>query len=76
VVLVLVLGLFAITGLGCCAKVCPKQVVIVSGGKSQLPNCRSVGSRLVRGGGTLVFPYFGKMELSRINFTLCNARTA
>ena len=45
------------------AKVGPNQVLIVSGRKYQLPDGMSVGFRIVKGGGTFVFPVIEKLDV-------------
>jgi flotillin len=45
------------------AKVGPNQVLIVSGRKVQLPDGRFVGFRIVKGGGTFVFPVIEKADV-------------
>ena len=44
-------------------KVGPNQVLIVSGRKIQLPDGRVVGYRIVKGGGTFVFPVIEKVDV-------------
>jgi hypothetical protein len=45
------------------AKVGPNQVLIVSGRKHHLPDGTSVGFRIVKGGGTFVFPIIEKLDV-------------
>ncbi|HXI69621.1 MAG TPA: flotillin family protein [Verrucomicrobiae bacterium] len=44
-------------------KVGPNQVLIVSGRKIHLPDGRVVGCRIVKGGGTFVFPVIEKVDV-------------
>jgi flotillin len=44
-------------------KVGPNQVLIVSGRKVQLPDGRIVGFRIVKGGGTFVFPVIERTDV-------------
>ena len=44
-------------------KVGPNQVLIVSGRKVQLPDGRFVGYRIVKGGGTFVFPVVERADV-------------
>src|SRR6266568_2070891 len=44
-------------------KVGPNQVLIVSGRQRQLPDGTRVGFRLVKGGGTFVFPVVEKVDV-------------
>src|SRR5437016_4784564 len=62
-------------------KVGPSQVLIVSGRQRQLPDGTRVGFRLVKGGGTFVFPVVEKvdvlsLEVFRVEMTKSKARTA
>jgi flotillin len=45
------------------AKVGPNQVMIVSGRKIQLPDGRFAGFRIVKGGGTFVFPVIERADV-------------
>jgi flotillin len=45
------------------AKVGPNQAMIVSGRKIQLPDGRFVGFRIVKGGGTFVFPVIERADV-------------
>ncbi len=45
------------------AKVGPNQVLIVSGRKVHLPDGKVVGFRIVKGGGTFVFPVVEKVDV-------------
>jgi hypothetical protein len=56
VILVLAMIVFMVIALSRYMKVGPNQVLIVSGRKVHLPDGRCVGFRLVKGGGTFVFP--------------------
>ncbi len=63
------------------AKVGPNQVLIVSGRKVQLPDGRSVGFRIVKRGGTFVFPIFERadalsLEVIPIDMPSSNAQTS
>lgn len=44
-------------------RVAPNQVLIVSGRKIQLPDGRSVGFRIVKSGGTFVFPVIERADV-------------
>jgi flotillin len=44
-------------------KVAPNQVLIVSGRTIHLPDGRSVGYRIVKGGGTFVFPVIERVDV-------------
>src|SRR5207247_2915881 len=62
-------------------KVGPSQVLIVSGRQRQLPDGTRVGFRLVKGGGTFVFPVVEKvdvlsLEVFRVEMPKSKARTA
>jgi flotillin len=63
------------------AKVGPNQVLIVSGRKYRLPDGTSVGFRVVKGGGTFVFPVIEKLdvlslEVLTIEMAKCKVPTA
>jgi flotillin len=45
------------------AKVAPNQVLVVSGRKYRLPDGTSVGFRIVKGGGTFVFPVIERLDV-------------
>ena len=45
------------------AKVGPNQVLIVSGQKRHLPDGSVIGFRIVKGGGTFVFPVFERADV-------------
>ena len=47
----------------------PNQVLIVSGRKVQLPDGRCVSFRLVKGGGTFVFPVIERADVSSLEVT-------
>ncbi len=62
-------------------KVGPNQVLIVSGRKVQLPDGRCVGFRMVKGGGTFVFPMIERadvlsLEVAIIELPRSRAQTA
>lgn len=62
-------------------KVGPNQVLIVSGRKVQLPDGRFVGFRIVKGGGTFVFPMLERadvlsLEVTTIEMPRSRAQTA
>ena len=62
-------------------KVGPNQVLIVSGRKVQLPDGRVVGFRIVKGGGTFVFPVIERadvlsLEVTTIEMPRSKAQTA
>ena len=44
-------------------KVGPNQVLIVSGRKVQLPDGRFIGFRIVKGGGTFVYPVIERVDV-------------
>lgn len=50
-------------------KVGPNQVLIVSGRKVRLPDGRCVGFRMVKGGGTFVFPIIEKADVLSLEAT-------
>ena len=50
-------------------KVGPNQVLIVSGRKIQLPDGRFVGFRIVKGGGTFVFPVIERADVLSLEVT-------
>jgi flotillin len=50
-------------------KVGPNQVLIVSGRKVQLPDGRSVGFRIVKGGGTFVWPVIERADVLSLEVT-------
>ena len=62
VAIVLVLIVFMVIALSRYTKVAPNQVLIVSGRRIQLPDGRVAGFRIVRGGGTFVFPVFERAD--------------
>ena len=51
------------------AKVGPNQVMIVSGRKVQLPDGKFIGFRIVKGGGTFVFPVIEKADVLSLEVT-------
>ncbi len=62
-------------------KVGPNKVLIISGRKVQLPDGRQVGFRVVKGGGTFVFPFVEKaealsLEMFSIDMPKSKVRTA
>lgn len=62
-------------------KVGPNQVLIVSGRQQQLPDGKRIGFRIVKGGGTFVFPVFEKadvlsLEVFPIEMLVPNVRSA
>src|SRR5438046_1105558 len=61
--MVLVMFVFIAIWVSRYVKVGPNQVLIVSGRKVQLPDGRIVGFRIVKGGGTFVFPFVEKAEV-------------
>ena len=72
---------FAVTLLSRYVKVGPNQVLIVSGRKIQLPDGRFAGFRMVKGGGTFVFPIIEKadvlsLEVTTIELPRSRAQTA
>jgi flotillin len=69
VFLVLVMIVFMVTALSRYVKVGPNQVLIVSGRKVQLPDGRCVGFRLVKGGGTFVFPVIERADVLSLEVT-------
>jgi flotillin len=50
-------------------KVGPNQVLIVSGRKIQLPDGRFAGFRIVKGGGTFVFPVIERADVLSLEVT-------
>lgn len=63
VAVVLVFFVFAAIWASRFTKVGPNQVLVVSGRKVQLPDGRSVGYRIVKGGGTFVFPVIERVDV-------------
>ena len=61
--IVLVLFVFIAIWASRYVKVAPNQVLIVSGRKVQLPDGRFVGFRIVKGGGTFVFPLIERADV-------------
>jgi flotillin len=60
---ILVLLVFMLIFLSRYTKVGPNQVLIVSGRKIRLPDGRVAGFRIVKGGGTFVFPVIEKADI-------------
>ena len=76
-----VVFLFAAIWVSRFVKVGPNQVLIVSGRKVQLPDGRSVGYRMVKGGGTFVFPVVERadvlsLEVINVEMPRSKAQTA
>jgi flotillin len=61
--MVLVVFIFAAIWANRFVKVGPNQVLIVSGRKVQRPDGTSVGYRIVKGGGTFVFPVVERADV-------------
>jgi len=61
--MVLVMFVFAAIWASRYTKVGPNKALIVSGRQVQLPDGKRVGFRIVKGGGTFVFPVFEKAEV-------------
>ncbi len=81
VVMVLVVLLLMFMVLGRYTKVGPNQVLIVSGTKRHLPNGSVVGFRIVKGGGTFVWPVIERtdvlsLEVTAIEMPRARAQTA
>jgi flotillin len=79
--IVLVMFVFVAVWASRYVKVGPDQVLIVSGRKIQLPDGRFVGFRIVKGGGTFVFPVVERvdvlsLEVMAIEMPRSNIRTA
>ena len=79
--MMLVIFVFAAIWASRYVKVGPNQVLIVSGRKVQLPDGRFVGFRIVKGGGTLVFPVVERadvlsLEVITIEMPRSKAQTA
>lgn len=67
--------------LSCYAKVSPDQVLIISGRRRQLPDGTFVGYRIVKAGGTFVFPVIEKAQVlslavMKLSLSQAKARTA
>lgn len=62
-IIVVILFLQIILILNRYVKVGPNQILVISGRRRQLPDGTFVGFRVVRGGGTFVFPIFEKAEV-------------
>ena len=56
-------------------KVGPNQVLIVSGRKHRLEDGSSVGFRIVKGGGTFVWPIFEKVDLLSLELLTIDVQT-
>lgn len=65
-VLIVVLTLFLMISRNY-IKVSPNKAAVISGRRRKLPNGAVVGYRLVRGGATLVIPFFEKVEYMDVN---------
>lgn len=65
-VLIVVLTLFLMISRNY-IKVSPNKAAVISGRRRKLPNGAVVGYRLVRGGATLVMPFFEKVEYMDVN---------
>jgi flotillin len=81
VVMVLVTFVFVAIWASRYVKVGPNRVLVVSGRLRQLPDGTRVGFRIVKGGGTFVFPVIEKsevlsLEVLTIEMPKCKARTA
>jgi flotillin len=81
VVVVLIVMVQMIVILSRYTKVGPNQLLIVSGRKRQLPDGSIVGYRVVKGGGTFVFPVLEKvdvlsLEVLTVEMLRTKARTA
>ena len=69
VVLVLVVFLLMFMVLSRYTKVGPNQVLIVSGAKRKLPDGSFVGFRIVKGGGTFVWPVIERTDVLSLEIT-------
>lgn len=56
-------------------KVGPNQVLIVSGNKHKLEDGSTVGFRIVKGGGTFVWPIFEKVDLLSLELLTIDVQT-
>jgi len=75
VVLVLVLFLLLYMVLSRYTKVGPNQVLIVSGKKHKLEDGTTVGFRIVKGGGTFVWPMLEKVDLLSLELLTIDVQT-
>ncbi|MFH1228023.1 MAG: SPFH domain-containing protein [Planctomycetota bacterium] len=55
-------------------KVGPNEVLIISGRKHQTPEGRAVGFRIVKGGGTFVWPIFEKADILSLELLTLDVR--
>src|SRR5271154_749050 len=75
VVLVIVLFLLVILVLSRYTKVGPNQVLIVSGRKHTLEDGSQVGFRIVKGGGTFVYPILEKVDILSLELLTIDVQT-
>jgi len=75
VVMVVVLFLLVYMVLSRYTKVGPNQVLIVSGRKHTLEDGSSVGFRIVKGGGTFVWPILEKVDLLSLELLTIDVQT-
>src|SRR5277367_1786449 len=75
VVIVIVLFLLVILVLSRYTKVGPNQVLIVSGRKHTLEDGSQVGFRIVKGGGTFVYPILEKVDLLSLELLTIDVQT-
>jgi flotillin len=75
VILVFVLFLLVFMVLSRYTKVGPNQVLIVSGKKHKLEDGTTVGFRIVKGGGTFVWPMLEKVDLLSLELLTIDVQT-
>ncbi len=75
IVIVIVLFLLVILVLSRYTKVGPNQVLIVSGRKHTLEDGSQVGFRIVKGGGTFVYPILEKVDLLSLELLTIDVQT-
>ena len=75
VVIVIVLFLLVILVLSRYTKVGPNQVLIVSGRKHTLEDGSHVGFRIVKGGGTFVYPILEKVDILSLELLTIDVQT-
>ncbi len=75
VILVLVLFLLVFMVLSRYTKVGPNQVLIVSGKKHKLEDGTTVGFRIVKGGGTFVWPMLEKVDILSLELLTIDVNT-
>ena len=75
VVIVIVLFLLVILVLSRYTKVGPNQVLIVSGRKHTLEDGSQVGFRIVKGGGTFVYPILEKVDILSLELLTIDVQT-